>query len=124
MKQNKASISPRFTCEILRVLVDSNVLDETFLAQLNTFILKSIRHFNLEDCMSAFESLIRLHKMSGKEIKNEGYSFKTTLDVVVTRMLPFHTDITNKHKAILRKLLRGSKYNHKDIEKLLSSELN
>jgi len=120
LKQNKASISPRFTCEILRVLVDSNILDESFLAQLNTFILKSIRHFNLEDCMSAFESLIRLHKMSGKEIKTEGYSFRTTLDVVVTRMLPFQTDLTNKHKAILRKLLKEGKYNHKDIENLLS----
>jgi len=121
IEQNKKRISPRWNCEILRVLTERKIFEEKFFAHLNNFIVKSIRHFNLEDCLSSFESLIKVHKMKGNALmKDSNYSIRTTLDIIVTKMMSFGPDITNKQKSILKKVLSEGKYQNKDLDKLFA----
>lgn len=120
LEANKGNLSPRFTCDILRVLVERRIYDLDFFAKINNFVIKNIRFFNLEDCLSAFESFIKLFNVKGGEIaKTEKYSIRTTLDILVTRMDPYKQDISSKQKGIIKKLMADTKYNSKELEALL-----
>jgi len=121
LDQNKRKISPRFNCEILRVMVEKKIYDEAFFSHLNNFIVKSIKYFNLEDCLSAFESMIRLQKAKGNALmKDSNYSIKTTLDILVTKMMSFSADINGKQKSVLRKVLSEGKYNNQELDRLFA----
>jgi hypothetical protein len=118
LKKNPHNLSPRFASEILRVMASQNLFQEKYLSKLLSFIRKSIKNFNLEDCLSCFESICKNLKHFRDEESQKG------LELLLLRLEIFENEIGTKERKIIEKIVNESKFSHKLITKILQVKLN